>query len=184
MATFTPARTPDTFVRGSKALTQFEGNEGQILSKKIAEVIHWVNSEWVQRLIQPLERENEKNQDELRTYLDSFQVDNNADVAATNYFWQVWQQLSEYFINRGFCLEVPDACPGENNDFMYTWSKAEHYLECEIFATGEVEFFYRNRKTGVVWGEDTTLEQGFSSTILEKAALFAWSSSNLVVVKV
>ncbi len=55
---------------------------------------------------------------------------------------------------------------------MYTWSKSEYYLECEIFATGAIEFFYRNRNTREVRGEDTTLEQGFSTDILDKVSLF------------
>lgn len=86
--------------------------------------------------------------------------------------WSVWQKLNNWFETRELHLEVPDACPGFRDNFMYTWSKAEHYLECEIFGTGEIEFFYRNRKTGQVWGEDTTIDQGFSTDILHKARLF------------
>jgi hypothetical protein len=55
---------------------------------------------------------------------------------------------------------------------MYSWSKAEHYLECEISGSGEIEFFYRNRKTGEDWGKDITLEQGFSTDILHYLTLF------------
>ena len=114
----------------------------------------------------------------LRVYLDSLK--NEARVTGETEFservlnlsWSVWERLTSLFQARGLWLEVPDACPGSKNNFMYTWSKSEYYLECEIFGTGEIEFFYRNRNTGEVWGEDTTLDQGFSSDILDKASLF------------
>lgn len=114
----------------------------------------------------------------LRLYLDSLKNEVREARDATfservlNLSWSVWEALKSRFEAQGLCLEVPDACPGSRDNFMYTWSKSEHYLECEIFATGEVEFFYRNRNTGEVWGEDTTLEQGFSADILDKASLF------------
>lgn len=114
----------------------------------------------------------------LRLYLDSLKNevrearDANFSERVLNLSWSVWKALKSLFEATGRCLEVPDACPGSKDNFMYTWSESEHYLECEIFATGEIEFFYRNRKTGEVWGEDTTLEQGFSTDILEKASFF------------
>lgn len=125
------------------------------------------------------EEGNEKRHQELRRYLDSLhsEAKSTGEVEFTilvlNTAWQVWADLREYFLSKGLCLEVPDACPGQRDNFMYTWSKAEHYLECEILGSGEVEFFYRNRNSGEVWGEDTTLEQEFSTTVLDKAALFA-----------
>jgi hypothetical protein len=75
-------------------------------------------------------------------------------------------------MNGKLYIEVPDACPGRRDNFMYTWSKEEHYLECEIFGSGEIEFFYRNRETGKNWGEDTTIAQVLSPVILEKVKLF------------
>jgi len=86
--------------------------------------------------------------------------------------WSVWETLRNLFVAKDLCLEVPDACPGTRDNFMYTWSKNEHSLECEIFGTGEIEFFYRDRRNGKVWGEDTTLEQVFSIDILDKVSLF------------
>jgi hypothetical protein len=114
----------------------------------------------------------------LELYLDSLKNevrearDANFSERVLNLSWYVWKALKSLFEATGRCLEVPDACPGSKDNFMYTWSESEHYLECEIFATGEIEFFYRNRNTGEVWGEDTTLEQGFSTDILEKASFF------------
>lgn len=114
----------------------------------------------------------------LRVYLDSLKNEIKEAGEAKfserviNLSWSVWEALKSQFEAKGLCLEVPDACPGSRDNFMYAWSKHEHYLECEIFGNGEIEFFYRNRNSGEVWGEDTTLEQGFSTDILDKASLF------------
>lgn len=97
----------------------------------------------------------------------------------------IWDKLSDYFVSIGKTLEIPDACPGETDVFMLTWDNSEHYLECEVFGDGIVEFFHvdktKNKTWGVqneditsgsVWGEDTTFEQDFSKEILEKVSLF------------
>lgn len=73
-------------------------------------------------------------------------------------------------------LEIPDCCPSESNEgdfhIILTWDKDEHYLECEIFNNGDIEFFYRNRFTKQDWGEDTTLTQPLSEEVIEKLSLF------------
>jgi hypothetical protein len=87
--------------------------------------------------------------------------------------WQVWVNLSQTIQSGGLYLEVPHVCPGRSDNLMYTWSFEQHYLECEFFDSGEVEFFYRNRSTGETWGEDTSLSQTLSREIVQKAKLFA-----------
>jgi hypothetical protein len=114
----------------------------------------------------------------LKSYIDSLKDEVRKEEApeftekVLNLSWSVWEALKTLFEKtKELCLEVPDACPGSKDNFMYTWSKSEHYLECEIFGTGEVEFFYRNRN-GENWGEDTTIERGFSANILQFLTLF------------
>lgn len=85
---------------------------------------------------------------------------------------QVLKNLNSHFRQNHLFLEVPDACPGESDDFMFLWSKGEHHLECEIFGDGAVEFFYRNRATDEVWGEDITLESKLTPAIMKKLMLF------------
>jgi hypothetical protein len=85
---------------------------------------------------------------------------------------KVWNDLNNHFQAGYQELIVPDACIGNTDNFMYTWIKDEHYLECEIFGNGEIEFFYRQEITGQVWGEDTTLDNLLLATILEKVAIF------------
>jgi hypothetical protein len=181
MATFTAAKTSRGFVARSGMPSELSGQEGQILSSKIIEVRRSIQeTESIKRLLQSLEETSKKREEELKYYLDSLHSEaassNEAEftVFVIDYSWQVWQALSSRFLECDLCLEVPDACPGHSDNLMYTWSKSEHYLECEIFGNRAVEFFYRNRKSGEVWGEDTTLEHGFSTAILEKATCFVW----------
>jgi len=85
---------------------------------------------------------------------------------------QVLKTLNSHFRRDHLFLEVPDACPGESDNFMFVWNKGEHYLECEIFGNGAVEFFYKNRSSDEVWGEDTTVDEKLTSAILKKLILF------------
>lgn len=182
MATFKSiAANHRFFVRKPEMSPQLEGFEGKELSQKISEVSQAIQrDEPIQRLLKAYKEGNEKRHQELRCYLDALQIQAKSTgeaeftILVLDTAWQVWLVVREYFFLQDLCLEVPDACPGQRDNFMYTWSKAEYYLECEIFSSGEVEFFYRNRDSGEVWGEDTTLEQGFSTTIFDKAALFTW----------
>jgi len=180
MATFTAYR-PSVTTRKTRVSPQLGGSGLEQINRRVTEVSEFIQeTESMKRLIQKLEEANRKRQQELEYYLKSLHSEARSanefefTVCVINYSLQVWQALSAHFSRLGLCLEVPDACPGQSDDLMYTWSKAEHYLECEIFGSGAVEFFYRNRKSGGVWGEDTTLENGFSTAILEKAAFFAW----------
>ncbi len=155
--------------------TDPQERRGRFLSPPISDL-----SNNLPRIYTKIEATNHQRQrcQGLRLYLDSLKNevtearDANFSERVLNLSWSVWKALKSLFEAKGRCLEVPDACPGSKDNFMYTWSESEHYLECEIFATGEIEFFYRNRNTGEVWGEDTTLEQGFSTDILDKASFF------------
>ncbi|MEH2458590.1 hypothetical protein [Nostoc sp.] len=134
----------------------------------------------IQRLINQLDENSERRHQELKAYLDKLRPQANSTgidgftISVLDTAWLTWEKLKEYFLSKGLPLEVPDACPGKSNNFMYAWSKGEHYLECEILGNKELEFFYQNRNTSEVWGEDTSLEQEFSAAVLEKVALFAW----------
>jgi hypothetical protein len=156
-------------------------DEGDKLKEKINQVNQDIQKpEYFRKLYQSWIEDNKKQQTNLQTYLESLKSEvqesckSEFTVTVLEYASKIWNNLSLYFLRKNSCLEVPDACPGQNNDFMYTWSKAEHYLECEIFGDGVVEFFYRNRNSGEVWGEETTLEQSFSTSILKKVSIFSW----------
>lgn len=176
-----PAGLFRSLVVDPKSPPRLYGIEGQKLTQRLTEVTQILEKdESIQRLLKSLEEVNEKRHQELRLYLDSLRSEAKSTRGSEftelviDIAWEVWEKLRNHFHLIGWCLEVPDACPGQKDNFMYTWSKGEHYFECEIFGSKEVEFFYRNRNSSEVWGEDTTLEHEFSTAILVKAALFAW----------
>ena len=129
-------------------------------------------SEPIQRLLERQRQvQRQKRECGLRSYLEQLCEDAHETGSAVDVIEaaeKVWDNLKAIYAD----LAVPDACPGNENNFMYAWNKGEHYLECEIFDTGEVEFFYKQRSTQEIWGEDATLESTFSDDILEKVSIF------------
>ena len=180
MATFTLATPNSSFVRNpAKTPISLEGQEGKQLNYQINQVSDNIKSdESIQRLLKTFEEDNQRRHQRLLDYIQSLRSEVNASgeteftLSVLEKADQVWKDLRSVFSSKNKCLEVPDACPGYNDNFMYTWSKGEHYLECEIFGSGEVEFFYRTNND--VWGEDIKIGQDFSTAIIEKVALFTW----------
>jgi len=175
MATFSLAAPNDLLVRNPLILTLVAGEEGKQLSDKIQKI---KTDEPIQRLILTYEEDNQQKHQKLLDYIQSLRLEiisgleTEFTLSVLKNAEQVWKKMREIFSSQGKCLEIPDACPGYNDNLMYTWLRGEHYLECEIFGSGEVEFFYRANNE--VWGEDIKLGQEFSTAIIEKAALFAW----------
>jgi hypothetical protein len=180
MATYNLAPPNGSFVRNTvTTLTPVEGKEGKQLSNKINQISDKIKKdEPIQRLLKPYEEDNQQKHQKLLDYIQSLRLEviagNETEftLSVLEKAEQVWEALRKVFSSQNKCLEVPDACPGYNDNFMYTWSKEEHYLECEIFGSGEVEFFYRTNNN--VWGEDIKFEQEFSAEIIEKVILFTW----------
>lgn len=68
-------------------------------------------------------------------------------------------------------MPIPSAGTGPDGVMFYSWDKDQHHLEAEIFPDRDAEFFYRNRQTEDLWGEDYAggpLPDG----LLEKLLLF------------
>lgn len=180
MATFILSPTNSSFVRNSvKKALSLEGQEGKELDRKIHEVSDKIKTdESIQRLLKSFEKDNQQKHQRLLDYIQSLRSEivtsseTEFTLSVLEKAEQVWENLRSVFLSKDQCLEVPDACPGCQDNFMYAWSKGEHYLECEIFGTGEVEFFYRNNDQ--VWGEDIKVGQEFSTAIIDKLVLFAW----------
>lgn len=158
------------------------GSAGQALTKKLKEVSQVFQDEPIQRLLKSWLEEYNERQQILLQYLNALSIETQDEKCeftqvVIEMAGQIWEKLQTYFYAKGRSLDIPDACPGSHDNFMFTWSKREHYFECEIFDSGEVEFFYRNRQTGQNWGEDTTLEELVSTippSIVEKITLFTW----------
>lgn len=85
---------------------------------------------------------------ELQAYIQNLKSEGLSNKV-TELSLTVWEGLNCEYEN----FEVPDACPGESDNLMLVWNDCDckHYLECEV-SHNKVEFFYRNRQTGEVWG--------------------------------
>jgi hypothetical protein len=92
---------------------------------------------------------------ELRRYVRELSEDRGGEQLispilahrALELWWKLWCSM-------GGQLNVPDASPGPNRELLYVWNQGEHYLSVETQAEGLAEFFYRNAKTGEIWGYD------------------------------
>jgi len=121
----------------------------------------------------------------MNEYLDSLKEEAIRINGDESVIWLAKDFLT-LFINKlaqqNKVLEVPDCCPSESNEgnfhIMFIWDKDEHYLECEIFNSGVIEFFYRNRDSGEDWGWDlnySVVKPGFnnhSDELIDKLSLF------------
>ena len=86
--------------------------------------------------------------------------------------WNVWNELHAVMDH---VLRVPSACPGPDNQLMYTWRSGDHYLELEIFLAGPAEFFYKNRRTGELWEYDYTVGDPVPQAVKDKLHLFLYA---------
>jgi hypothetical protein len=66
--------------------------------------------------------------------------------------------------------QEPDACIGEDNGFMLTWRKDDHYMECEILEDKSIELFYK--QGNIIESEDGSLEQTFTEGMLKRMGTF------------
>jgi hypothetical protein len=136
-----------------------QGSEGQAIQAQLSS------------LCQPTSRLQDQ-QEKLKGNLVVLLKNQEVNQALYELSLEIWRELSHTLQRNGCFLPIPQVCPGSSNNLMYTWSLDRHYLECEIFDSGEVEFFYRNRSTGETWGEDILSGQHLSREILQKANLF------------
>jgi hypothetical protein len=86
-----------------------------------------------------------------------------------NRAWKAWENLSKASDKT---LSAPDAAPGPNGELLYTWDKAEHHFELEVFPTGGAEFFYRNRTSGELWDAEYDFSQTPSEEVKTKLRFF------------
>ena len=51
-------------------------------------------------------------------------------------------------------LSVPDVGPGHHGELIFIWKRNDHYLSVEIAPDAPAKIFYRNQRTGAIWGHD------------------------------
>jgi hypothetical protein len=71
-----------------------------------------------------------------------------------------------------FRMPVPAACTGPDGQMFYSWDRDRHHLELEITADRPSEFFYRDRETDELWGEDYNIGEPVSDEAVQKIGLF------------
>jgi len=121
------------------------------------------------------------------TYLNSLReeaIKVNGDdkvVSTTSYCFNSLSSLFSKYKNG--ILQVPDCCcVNGKEDFriMLTWDNQIHYLECEINRELIGEFFYRNKLTKEVWGQDSDLnnpqfpDTDFDEVLIDKLSHFTY----------
>ena len=68
-------------------------------------------------------------------------------------------------------MPVPAACTGPDGEMFYSWDRGHHHLELEIIPGKPAEFFYRNRETEELWGEDYIVGNALSAEAIHKLKL-------------
>ena len=110
------------------------------------------------------------NEEKLEEYLET--VINNS---LADYAYELYLNIKSTMRKNGFIVDIPDACFSYDS-FMYCFDRGQHYFECEIFINGVVEFFYKNRATSELWGEDSWVENKLSKDVIEKLKIFSVSA--------
>ena len=80
-------------------------------------------------------------------------------------WYAVWESTEN-------ALPIPAACTGPDGQMLYTWDRDRHHLELEIIPGQAAEFFYRDRTTGTLWGEDYVVGSELSAEAIQKLKLF------------
>ena len=99
---------------------------------------------------------------EMRVYLNKEEGISNATAKAS------------YKLAESIDLPIPDCCPGSQGDVGLIWEKDDHHLSADIIPHNighVIEWFYRNRKTEVIWSQDDSSLRPSNKEILEKIAL-------------
>lgn len=86
--------------------------------------------------------------------------------------WDLWLALRKAV---GTSMPIPSAGTGPDGVMFYSWDKGDHHLEAEIYPERNTEFFYRNRHTGDLWGDDYA-GGTFPAELMSKLRLFLGTS--------
>ena len=105
----------------------------------------------------------------LSHYLAHLSASNDISPYTTRLAWRAWINVRAA---TSPLLPVPDACPGPDGQLLYTWDRAEHHLELEVFPNGATEFFYRNRGSDELWEHVGTVDGPVPESATDKLSLF------------
>lgn len=122
--------------------------------------------------------ETEDHHQGLLHYLDSLaheatRPDSRFSLEAVENAWFVWQTLRDFFGDQDAYLAVPNACPGEDDNVLFSWDSTRFYAECEIFGDGRVEYFYRNKETEAFDSEEVDVTSSCPENVMDWLSHFA-----------
>lgn len=80
-----------------------------------------------------------------------------------------WDEIDQESEGR---MPLPAACTGPDGQMFYSWDKDEHHLEIELDPGDGNFWFYRNRKTEIMWGDDWAVGSKLPWWLPKKLALF------------
>jgi GNAT superfamily N-acetyltransferase len=80
-----------------------------------------------------------------------------------------WQEILKA---SAYMMAVPSACTGPDGEIFYSWDSGRHHLELEIIPAKPAEFFYRDRETEQVWGDDYIIGEPLPPEAVKKLNLF------------
>lgn len=94
--------------------------------------------------------------------------------SAVDNSWRCWHQVSRKFEETfGLKLQVPNACPGDNDNVLLSWDDGKLHVECEVFGDGRVEFFKSDRSTEAFDGVDAEIDDPIAKQVLDWLTHFA-----------
>ena len=106
----------------------------------------------------------------LRQFIGNLRDKADVSSETASRVWRTWREIS---VASGRVLRVPDASAGPDDRFIFVWNKGEHHLELEFLPDGTMEFFYKNRASGYLWGEDYKTGETLTQEVLNKLAVFS-----------
>lgn len=81
----------------------------------------------------------------------------------------VWRTLRD---TTGRRLPTPSACTGPDGAMFCCWDDGAHHLEIEIFPARPAEYFYRNRETGELAGDEFQPDDSLPAQLVAMLWLF------------
>ena len=105
----------------------------------------------------------------LRCYLDGIRQRGLISEVIADRARTVWQRLDLATAHR---VPAPDVGPGPNGEVLFVWDTEEHHFEIELSPRETTYLFYRNRKTGSVWGDDWAEDASIPEEALRRLSAF------------
>ncbi len=111
---------------------------------------------------------------EFREYVDALsQVRNGEQLISCELARTALKVWWKFYGSWAGELSVPDVGPGTNGDLIFIWKRDGHYLSVEMPPGSPADIFYRNDRTGAIWGvEFDPNDRNVPEPLVEKLSFF------------